>query len=59
VPLEPGTPEFALQRAGSTVFAFAGKTDVYDAGGLPSGTLDLTYWTGSASANGVCQLQIP
>ena len=59
VPLASGTPEFALTRGGAPVIAFAGKTQVYDAGGLPSGTLDLTYWTGSASVAGVCELSTP
>jgi hypothetical protein len=59
VPLQPGTPKFTLVRGATEVFSFDGKTQIYGAAGLPSGTLDLTYWSGSASASGVCQLSTP
>jgi hypothetical protein len=59
VPLQPGTPRFALLRGGAEVFSFSGGVEVSDAGGLDSGTLDLTYWTGSASVAGTCHLSIP
>jgi hypothetical protein len=58
-PLQPGTPRFALLRGGAEVFAFSGGIQVSDAGGLDSGTLDLTYWSGSASTAGTCHLSIP
>jgi hypothetical protein len=59
VPLQPGTPRFTLARAGKEVFTFSGKTQIYGDAGLPSGTLDLTYWSGSASAAGMCELTTP
>jgi hypothetical protein len=59
VPLQPGTPTFALERGGTEVFAAQGKVPIYGSGGLPSGTLDLTYWSGSASAAGTCELSTP
>ena len=58
VPLQPGVPTFGLQRDGGQVISFSGGVEVCDAGGLDSGTLDLTYWTGSASAAGVCALSV-
>ena len=59
VPLQPGAPTFALERGGTTVFSAPGKVQIYGDGGLPSGTLDLTYWSGSASAAGTCELSAP
>jgi hypothetical protein len=59
VPLSPGTPTFTLERGGAKVISFQGGVQIYGDGGLPSGTLDLTYWTGSAAANGTCSLAVP
>ncbi|MEO8878601.1 MAG: glycoside hydrolase family 71 protein [Polyangiaceae bacterium] len=59
IPLQAGTPKFTLTRAGSSVVSFSGGVQVYGASGLPSGTLDLTYWSGSASASGTCSVSIP
>jgi hypothetical protein len=58
VPLAPGTPRFTLSRGGADVFSFAGKVAIYGMAGLDSGTLDLTYWSGSASAAGTCELHV-
>jgi hypothetical protein len=58
-PLQPGTPTFSLLRGGTEVFSFPGGIEVSDAGGLDSGTLDLTYWAGSASSAGTCHLSVP
>jgi hypothetical protein len=44
VPLQTGTPQFGVSRNGTEVFSAAGTISI-DA--LPSGTLDLTYWSGS------------
>jgi hypothetical protein len=59
VPLQAGNPQFALERGGTDVVSFAGPIQIYDANGLPSGTMDLTYWGGSASAAGICKLTAP
>jgi hypothetical protein len=56
VPAAPGTPEFALSRGGAEIFSFQGPVQIYGAGGLPSGVIDMTYWGGSASKSGVCAL---
>jgi hypothetical protein len=56
IPTQPGVPVFSLTRNGSQVFSLQGGVQIYGAGGLPSGTIDLTYWTGSASKSGVCSL---
>jgi hypothetical protein len=58
-PQHPGTPVFALARGGADVFSFEGGVDIVGAAGLPSGVLDLTYWSGSASAAGTCARRIP
>jgi hypothetical protein len=58
-PLLPGIPRFGLSRAGVQVVSFPGGVQVYGDGGLDSGTLDLTYWSGSASPAGTCQLSVP
>jgi len=59
VALQPGSPRFALSRAGAEVFSFSGGVPIDGDGGLDSGTLDLTYWSGSASAAGTCALTVP
>ena len=53
-PLEKGLPEFSLIRHNRKIIAFRGATQIYGDNGLPSGFADLTYWSGSASANGTC-----
>jgi hypothetical protein len=56
VPTAPGTPVFSLARGGSEVFSFQGPIQIFGHGGLPSGVIDMTYWSGSASKRGVCSL---
>ncbi|HSZ08040.1 MAG TPA: glycoside hydrolase family 71 protein [Steroidobacteraceae bacterium] len=52
----PGTPIFALERGGSDVISFQGPIQIFGSAGLPSGVIDMTYWSGSASMAGVCAL---
>jgi hypothetical protein len=52
----PGTPIFSLSRGGAEVFSFQGPIQIFGQGGLPSGVIDMTYWSGSASQRGVCSL---
>ena len=52
----PGTPVFTLSRGGSEVFSFPGPVQIFDRSGLPSGVIDMTYWSGSASKTGMCAL---
>jgi hypothetical protein len=59
MPLNPGTPSFQLSRNGASVITLQGGITSYGAAGLPSGVLDLTYWSGSASKDGVCSRQVP
>jgi len=56
VPSAPGSPQFALSRNGAEIFSFQGPVQIYGASGLPSGVIDMTYWSGSASKSGVCAL---
>jgi hypothetical protein len=56
VPSQPGVPIFSLMRNGSNVFSFKGGVQIYSASGIPSGVLDLTYWSGSAAQSGRCSL---
>jgi hypothetical protein len=56
VPSAAGTPTFSLSRSGSDVFSFPGPIQIYGQGGIPSGVIDMTYWSGSASKSGVCTL---
>jgi hypothetical protein len=56
---QPGTPQFSLVRDGGAVISFVGGIQVHGDGGLDAGTLDLTYWSGSASAAGTCALTVP
>jgi hypothetical protein len=56
VPTAPGNPTFTLSRAGSDVFSFQGPVTIYGPAGIPSGVIDMTYWSGSASKSGVCTL---
>lgn len=55
-PLQAGTPEFSVSRGGSTEFSFQAPLQIYGQGGLPSGLFDMTYWSGSASKDGICSL---
>lgn len=52
-PLAPGFATLALQRNGSNVFSSLLPVQGYDTAGLPSGVLDLTYWSGSITRKGV------
>ena len=52
----PGTPVFTLSRGGSEEFSFPGPIQIFGRGGLPSGVIDMTYWSGSASMHGTCSL---
>src|ERR1700722_3000167 len=52
----PGFPVFSLSRNGSDVVSFQGPVEIFGPAGIPSGVLDLTYWSGSASNSGVCSL---
>jgi hypothetical protein len=56
VAMQPGFPVFSLSRGGSEVFSFQGPVQIFDQSGTPSGVLDMTYWSGSASRSGVCSL---
>jgi hypothetical protein len=56
VPTGPGTPNFTLSRSGAEVFSFNAPVQIYGVGGLPNGTQDLTYWSGSAAKTGICAL---
>jgi hypothetical protein len=56
VPSAPGNPQFTLSRGGTDIFSFQGPVQIYGASGLPSGVIDMTYWSGSASKSGVCAL---
>lgn len=56
VPTAPGSPTFTLSRSGSEVFSFQGPVQIYGSSGTPSGVIDMTYWSGSASKAGVCTL---
>ena len=56
IPLQSGTPLFTLSRGEADVFSFEGGVQIYGTSGLPSGVDDLTYWTGSAAASGICGL---
>jgi hypothetical protein len=56
VPTAPGNPQFSLSRNGAEIFSFQGPVQIYGTSGLPSGVIDMTYWSGSASKSGVCAL---
>jgi hypothetical protein len=56
IPTQPGTPLFALSRDEAEVFSFQGGVQIYGPSGIPSGVIDMTYWSGSASKTGVCAL---
>lgn len=56
IPTQAGTPLFTLSRDEADVFSFQGGVQIYGHSGLPSGVVDMTYWSGSASKLGVCTL---
>jgi hypothetical protein len=56
VPTQPGTPRFTLSRNEADVFSYDGGVQIYGHSGIPSGLIDMTYWSGSASKLGVCGL---
>lgn len=56
VPTAPGFPVFSLSRGGSQVISFQAPVEIFGRAGLPSGVIDMTYWSGSASKSGVCAL---
>lgn len=55
-PTAPGIPQFTLSRHGAHIFSFQGLVQIYGTSGLPSGVIDMTYWSGSASKSGICAL---
>jgi len=59
VPLQVGTPRFSLTRGGASVIDVQGGVTSVGPGGLDSGVLDLTYWSGSASKDGPCRITVP
>jgi len=58
VPALPGIPLFTLSRNGADVFSFKGGVQIYGESGLPSGVIDMTYWSGSAAKSGICSLYL-
>jgi hypothetical protein len=56
IPTQPGTPAFSVSRGGADVMSFEAPVRIYGPEGLPSGVIDMTYWSGSGSRNGVCTL---
>ena len=56
VPTAPGNPQFSLSRNGAEIFSFQGPVQIFGSAGLPSGVIDMTYWSGSGSKSGVCAL---
>lgn len=52
VPMVSGTPQFSLQRDGTTVISFDGATAIVSE--APGGYADLTFWSGGASSEGTC-----
>lgn len=55
MPSMPGIPKVSLSRNGSKVLAFTGPVQIYGPEGLPSGLIDMTYWSGSATIRGITQ----
>ncbi len=53
---QPGFPVFSLSRNGSELFSLQAPVEIFGLSGLPSGLIDMTYWSGSASKGGVCSL---
>jgi hypothetical protein len=56
IPTQAGAPLFTLSRDEAEVFSFQGGVQIYGHSGIPSGVIDMTYWSGSASKSGVCSL---
>jgi Glycosyl hydrolase family 71 len=56
IPTQPGTPTFSVSRNGVDALSFEAPVRIYGPEGLPSGVIDMTYWSGSGSRNGVCTL---
>jgi hypothetical protein len=56
VPTAPGIPQSTLSRNDADVFSFQGPVQIYGTSGLPSGVIDMTYSSGSASKSGICAL---
>jgi hypothetical protein len=56
IPTQPGMPAFSVARDGNDVLSFQAPIRIYGTEGLPSGVIDMTYWSGSASKNGMCSL---
>jgi hypothetical protein len=56
---QKGTPMFSLERGGSTAVSMQGGVQIYGSEGLPSGILDMTYWSGSGTAAGLCTPATP
>jgi hypothetical protein len=56
IPTQPGVPAFTLSRGGSDLISFKGAVEIFGQTGIPSGVIDMTYWSGSASNRGVCSL---
>lgn len=52
----PGFPAFSLSRNGSDVVSFQAPVEIFGESGIPSGVLDLSYWSGSGSKHGICSL---
>lgn len=53
-PLGSGVPRFSLLRDNKAVISFEGTTTINAGPDTRSGYADLTYWSGSASAEGTC-----
>ncbi len=53
---QPGFPVFSVSRDGSEAFSFQGPVQIFGQTGLPSGVIDMTYWSGSAAQSGMCSL---
>jgi hypothetical protein len=56
VPSAAGVPTFSLSRGGADAFSFQGPVEIFGSAGAPSGVIDMTYWSGSASKSGMCAL---
>lgn len=56
IPTQPGTPTFSVSRNGQDAVSFQAPVQIYGPQGIPSGVIDMTYWSGSGSHNGMCTL---
>lgn len=59
VSTHPGIPTFELIRDGKEVISYQAGVRIYGQNGLPDGTQDLTYWSGSGSEAGKCTITTP